>query len=87
MVSIVTAVIEIKRIATNVGGGRRAMNYIISEEKLNQLESIHAQIKLIRQLASSVTNKSIGIDAYAFTGTLCSLEEQLNTAICDLPKL
>jgi hypothetical protein len=61
------------------------MSYIISEEKLIQLQRIHAEIKLILQLTTHVTHKNIELDTESLAGTLFHLEEELHRAISDLP--
>lgn len=61
------------------------MSYIISEEKLIQLQRVHAQVKIILQLTTHVSQKHIELDAESLTGTLFHLEETLHQAIHDLP--
>ncbi len=63
------------------------MSYVISEEQLNNLNIVHAQIKLILQLANGVSQKTIELDVESLTGTMFHLEEQLKQAISNLPIL
>jgi hypothetical protein len=57
-----------------------AMNHI-TEDQINQLESVSAQLQLILQLAANANQASLTLSANAFISTINNLHGQLERTI------
>ena len=55
------------------------MNYRISEQQLNAVESACAQLGLLTSIASQVSDKNLVIEQHFFVETMHTLQTQLGT--------
>lgn len=60
------------------------MEFIINEQQLHMIESAKAQIGLLVELSSQITQKNIVMEQHSFSESMINLQNQLNQVLSEV---